>query len=94
MLGWTDHHARYFLRLITTHTVLYTEMVNTGAMLHNKQKVGEQKVLFISKEGLYRVHNGHKSECVIIITFQLKVNSIDLHCFCQCFQTTKPFPHI
>ena len=43
MMGWTDRHARYFLRLITKHTLLYTEMVNTGAMLNNKQKVGEQK---------------------------------------------------
>ncbi|MCK5396399.1 MAG: tRNA dihydrouridine(20/20a) synthase DusA [Gammaproteobacteria bacterium] len=43
MMGWTDRHARYFLRLITKHTLLYTEMVNTGAMLHNDQKIGEQK---------------------------------------------------
>ncbi len=43
MMGWTDRHARYFLRLISKHTLLYTEMVNTGAMLHNKQKVGEQQ---------------------------------------------------
>lgn len=43
MMGWTDRHARYFLRLITKHTLLYTEMVTTGAMLHNKQKVGDQK---------------------------------------------------
>ncbi len=43
MMGWTDRHARYFLRLITKHSLLYTEMVNTGALLHNDQKVGEQK---------------------------------------------------
>lgn len=43
MMGWTDRHARYFLRLITKHTMLYTEMVNTGAMLHNRQKIGDQK---------------------------------------------------
>lgn len=43
MMGWTDRHARYFLRLISKHTLLYTEMVNTGALLHNKQKVSEQK---------------------------------------------------
>jgi tRNA-dihydrouridine synthase A len=43
MLGWTDRHARYFLRLITRHTLLYSEMVNTGALLNNRQKVGEQK---------------------------------------------------
>ena len=43
MMGWTDRHARYFLRLISQHTLLYTEMVNTGAMLHNRQKVGDQQ---------------------------------------------------
>lgn len=42
MMGWTDRHARYFLRLISKHTLLYTEMVNTGALLHNRQKVGDQ----------------------------------------------------
>ncbi len=45
MMGWTDRHARYFLRLITKHSLLYTEMVNTGALLHNQQKVGSQKRL-------------------------------------------------
>ena len=45
MMGWTDRHARYFLRLITRHSLLYTEMVNTGALLHNTQKVGSQKRL-------------------------------------------------
>ncbi len=34
MLEWTDRHCRYFLRLITRHTLLYTEMVTTGALLH------------------------------------------------------------
>ena len=45
MMGWTDRHARYFLRLITRHSLLYTEMVNTGALLHNTQKIGAQKRL-------------------------------------------------
>ncbi len=34
MLDWTDRHCRYFLRLITRHTWLYTEMVTTGALTH------------------------------------------------------------
>ena len=34
MLDWTDTHCRYFHRLITRHTRLYTEMVTTGALLH------------------------------------------------------------
>ena len=33
MMDWTDRHCRYFLRLLSRHTRLYTEMVNTGAIL-------------------------------------------------------------
>lgn len=32
-MEWTDRHDRYFLRLISRHVVLYTEMVTTGAIL-------------------------------------------------------------
>ena len=34
MMDWTDRHCRYFHRLLTRHTRLYTEMVTTGALLH------------------------------------------------------------
>jgi tRNA-dihydrouridine synthase A len=34
MLDWTDRHCRYFLRLMSRHVLLYTEMVTTGAILH------------------------------------------------------------
>ncbi len=34
MMDRTDRHFRYFLRLITKHTLLYTEMITTGAILH------------------------------------------------------------
>jgi tRNA-dihydrouridine synthase A len=33
MLDWTDRHCRYLLRLISSHALLYTEMVTTGAIL-------------------------------------------------------------
>ena len=36
MLDWTDKHCRYFYRVMSKHTVLYTEMVTTGAILHGK----------------------------------------------------------
>ncbi|MFC1684618.1 tRNA dihydrouridine(20/20a) synthase DusA [Pseudomonadota bacterium] len=38
MLDWTDRFDRYFLRLITRHTLLYTEMVTTGALLHGDRE--------------------------------------------------------
>ncbi|WP_297833069.1 tRNA dihydrouridine(20/20a) synthase DusA [Pseudomonas sp.] len=34
MMDWTDHHCRYFLRLLSKHALLYTEMVTTGALLN------------------------------------------------------------
>jgi tRNA-dihydrouridine synthase A len=34
MLDWTDRHERYFLRLLSRHALLYTEMVTTGAIIH------------------------------------------------------------
>ncbi len=37
MLDWTDRYCRYFLRLISNHTLLYTEMITTGALLHGDQ---------------------------------------------------------
>ncbi len=38
MLDWTDKHCRTFHRKITRHTRLYTEMVNSGAILHGDQE--------------------------------------------------------
>lgn len=35
MMDWTDRHCRFFLRLLSKQTLLYTEMVTTGALLHN-----------------------------------------------------------
>ena len=34
MLDWTDRHERYFLRLMSQHAMLYTEMVTTGALIY------------------------------------------------------------
>jgi len=38
MLDWTDKHCRYFHRLLTKNTLLYTEMVTTGAILYGNQQ--------------------------------------------------------
>lgn len=34
MMDWTDRHCRYFLRQLSRHALLYTEMVTTGALIH------------------------------------------------------------
>ncbi len=40
MMDRTDRHYRYFMRHITRRTLLYTEMITTGAILHgNRDKL-------------------------------------------------------
>jgi tRNA-dihydrouridine synthase A len=34
MMDWTDRHCRYFHRRLTRRSLLYTEMLTTGAVLH------------------------------------------------------------
>ena len=37
MMGWTDKHYRYFMRLISPNTLLYTVMITTGALVYGKK---------------------------------------------------------
>lgn len=34
MMDWSDRHCRFFWRLLTKESLLYTEMVVTGALIH------------------------------------------------------------
>ena len=34
MMDWSDRHCRTFWRLLSRETLLYTEMVTTGALIH------------------------------------------------------------
>ncbi|MGB0495836.1 MAG: tRNA dihydrouridine(20/20a) synthase DusA [Kangiellaceae bacterium] len=38
MMDWTDKHCRYFHRLITKQSLLYTEMVTTGAVINGDRE--------------------------------------------------------
>ncbi len=38
MLDWTDRHCRYFHRLLSPNTLLYTEMVTTGALIYGDRE--------------------------------------------------------
>lgn len=38
MMDYSDRHCRYFLRLLSRHARLYTEMVTTGAILHGDRE--------------------------------------------------------
>ena len=38
MMDWTDRHCRFFLRLLTPHARLYTEMITAAAIVHGDQR--------------------------------------------------------
>jgi tRNA-dihydrouridine synthase A len=38
MMDWTDRNCRYFHRQLSRHTLLYTEMLTTGAVLHGDRE--------------------------------------------------------
>lgn len=38
MMDWTDRHCRYFHRLMSRNTMLYTEMVTSAAVIHGPKK--------------------------------------------------------
>lgn len=48
MMDWTDRHYRYFMRLLTKKTLLYTEMVTTGAILRGTDR--DRFLAFSSEE--------------------------------------------
>jgi len=37
MLDWSDRHYRYFMRQVTKHTTLYSEMVVADAIIHGER---------------------------------------------------------
>ena len=39
MLGITNNHYRSFIRLLTKHTLLYTEMINSDTIIHCQKKI-------------------------------------------------------
>ncbi|UNE53382.1 tRNA dihydrouridine(20/20a) synthase DusA [Bartonella machadoae] len=47
MLDWTDRHCRFFYRLLTKKTLLYTEMMVADAVIHGVRK---QLLAFNDKE--------------------------------------------
>jgi len=55
MLDWTTKYCRYFHRLITKKTLLYTEMITTGAIIHGDT---ERHLNFFPEEGAVSLQLG------------------------------------
>lgn len=83
MMKYTDTHCRYFHRLLSPSSRLYTEMVTTPAILHGNKK---QLMAFNTEEHPIALQLGSNdpkqlAECAVIAE-QLGFDEVNLNCGC------------
>ncbi len=83
MMDWTDRHCRFFHRLLTRHTLLYTEMVTTGALMHGSL---ERHLRFNAEEHAVALQLGGSEPADLAAAAQLGqqwgYDEINLNCGC------------
>jgi tRNA-dihydrouridine synthase A len=83
MMDWTDRHCRFFHRLLTQQTMLYTEMVTTGAIRHGSV---ERHMRFNAEEHPVALQLGgsdaHDLAFAAKLGEQWGYNEINLNCGC------------
>ena len=83
MMGWTDRHCRYFHRLLTRPTLLYTEMLTTGALIHGN---AAQHLRFNEEEHLVALQLGGSEPADLarcaVMGEQRGYDEINLNCGC------------
>ena len=83
MMDWTDRHCRFFHRLLSQHTLLYTEMVTTGALRHGSV---ERHLRFNAEEHPVALQLGGSDSADLAFAAKLGeqwgYNEINLNCGC------------
>ena len=83
MLDWTERHCRFFHRLLSRHVLLYTEMVNAGAIVHGGT---ERHLRFNAEEHPVALQLGGSDRDLLTQAARLGAqwgyNEINLNCGC------------
>ena len=83
MLDWSDRHCRFFHRLLSQRALLYTEMVNAGAIVHGGT---ERHLRFNAEEHPVALQLGGSEREVLVRSARLGqawgYNEINLNCGC------------
>ena len=83
MMDWTDRHCRFFHRLLSQRTLLYTEMVTTGALRHGST---ERHLRFNAEEHPVALQLGGSDAADLAFAAKLGeqwgYNEINLNCGC------------
>ncbi len=90
MMDWTDRHCRYFHRLLSPNTTLYTEMVTTGAILFGDK---ERHLRFSMQEQPIALQLGGSEPDALkasaIIGEEFGYDEINLNCGCPSDRVQK-----
>ena len=83
MMDWTDRHCRFFLRGFAADTLLYTEMITTGAVLRGDR---EKLLRFDAEEHPIALQLGGSDPAALVesarIGESLGYDEINLNCGC------------
>ena len=83
MMDWTDRHCRFFHRLLSQHTLLYTEMMTTGALRHGSL---DRHLRFNAEEHPVALQLGGSDAADLAFAAKLGeqwgYNEINLNCGC------------
>ena len=83
MLDWSDRHCRFFHRLLSQRALLYTEMVNAGAIVHGGT---ERHLRFNAEEHPVALQLGGSEREVLVRSARLGqawgYDEINLNCGC------------
>ena len=83
MMGWTDRHCRFLHRQLTRHTLLYTEMLTTGALIHGN---AAQHLRFNPEEHLVALQLGGSEPADLarcaVMGEERGYDEINLNCGC------------
>ncbi len=90
MMDWTDRHCRFFHRLISPNSLLYTEMKTTGALLNGDT---ERFLRFDQKENPVALQLGgsnpeEMARCSIMAEDQ-GYNEVNINCGCPSDRVQK-----
>jgi tRNA-dihydrouridine synthase A len=91
MMGWTDKHDRYFLRLISPNALLYTVMITTGALIYGKKF---EVLEYNPEEHPVALQLGGSdpkdlAECARIAESQYGYDEVNLNCGCPSDRVQK-----
>lgn len=93
MMEYTDRHFRHLVRLISTRTLLYTEMVPANALAHERRNSIEEAVIAIKSKDRYS-SSGADSQSELVDGADVEYSDLFLRRYLAQGQSAKEGPSV